>query len=482
MAQRGRKTSGLWSLEAYRRQTSKIVLIAQAVRAFAGMGSKQRPAQTRSPDWWWPPKIVGLGASVLYELVVGAGDSDSLITWLVLATGLLALAAFALPIQWGQGLHLIEEQASPAAAGREQARMSRRRRRLATASWTLLTLITLVLAIPLVFWDPGSLPEDRMRTVTRAWIALVMAWGIPTLVLAVQLWTQRKTLKAVALARTAAQERPRHARGARTHEDRARADEQTAVHDGQAGQRLGAVEESEPGPPVARSPLFRYRRGHRQLTIWPDGTLEEDAGERTRRVLLVDAQAVSVDYDGEPVIVGRDKAFAPRTQITVRDRSGEETMVWVRWGMPQSVIAQFQQIAGGFGATIVDLLPPPASPNPGIRPSWRTRLAGLGTWVSGVAAFIGSIVFVEFITGSDVASDETDPRLWGRGVRVQLPDRQRASDPAGPSDVLWPPRAGPGWPHRGGLDPPALGLPHRHRGFGRSRRGFGRSRIGLPAS
>jgi hypothetical protein len=376
------------------------------------MGSKQ-PAQTRSPDWWWPPRIVGLGALVLSEVVAGAGDSDSPMTWLVLATGLLAVAAVALPIQWGQGLHLFGEHASAAATGSERLRMSRRWRRLATVGWTLLTLTTLVLVLPLVFWGLGSLPEDRMRTVTLARIALVVAWGIPTLLLAGQLWTQRTTLKAVALERSAAQARPRHARGGHLGNDRAPADEQAVVHDGRGGQRSGGAEASEPGTLVAGSPLFRYRRGGRQLTVWPDGTLEEDAGGRTRRVSLVDALEVSVDYDGELVIVGRDKAFAPRTEITVGDRAGDRTTLWVRWGMPQSVIAQFQQIAGGFGATIVDLLPPPAAPTPGTRRSWRAKLANAATWVSGVAAFLGSTIFIEVITGSDVASDETDPRLWG---------------------------------------------------------------------
>jgi hypothetical protein len=129
-------------------------------------------------------------------------------------------------------------------------------------------------------------------------------------------------------------------------------------------------------------------------------------------VSLVEAEEVSVDYEGEPVIVGRDNAFAPRTVISVRDRSGTKIRVWVRWGMPQRVIAQFQQIAGGFGATIVDPLPPPLSPTPGARPSWRSRLAEVSTWVSGLAAFIGVFIFSEVIAGSGVTSDESDPRLW----------------------------------------------------------------------
>jgi hypothetical protein len=69
---------------------------------------------------------------------------------------------------------------------------------LASVGWMLLTLTTLVLAMPLVFWDLGSLPEDRTQAVTRAWTALVVAWGIPTLLLAVQVWSQRKTLRAAA--------------------------------------------------------------------------------------------------------------------------------------------------------------------------------------------------------------------------------------------------------------------------------------------
>lgn len=45
-------------------------------------------------------------------------------------------------------------------------------------------------------------------------------------------------------------------------------------------------------------PLFDYQREHRQLTVWPDGTLEAREGHQAKQVSLVGAEAISVDYQG----------------------------------------------------------------------------------------------------------------------------------------------------------------------------------------
>jgi hypothetical protein len=120
------------------------------------MGLKERRAQTRSPAWWWPPKIVAAGGLPGLTLLSPNGDNGfpDRIIWLLVATMLLAVLASLLPIEWGHGLHLLEDTASPAAS-RAQLRGSRVWRRSATIGWMLLTLVTLVLAIPLVVWDWG---------------------------------------------------------------------------------------------------------------------------------------------------------------------------------------------------------------------------------------------------------------------------------------------------------------------------------------
>lgn len=170
--------------------------------------------------------------------------------------------------------------------------------------------------------------------------------------------------------------------------------------------------EGERGPHDGVFPLFRYRGGRRQLTVWPDGTLEgQGTTRRTKRVSLVKAQQVSVAHQGGLVIVGRERAFAAQTTVRVHDRVGDTTVVWVRWGMPRSAVARFQQLAQGFGATVEDPLPTPAATEPATRPGWRARVAEASTWVSSIAAFIGLAV-LGIMLGSDVASDRTDPVLW----------------------------------------------------------------------
>ena len=73
------------------------------------------------------------------------------------------------------------------------------------------------------------------------------------------------------------------------------------------------------------APLFEYGRRRRRLTIWPDGTLEGTDGWGTKRISLVGAEAISVDYDGDdlPVLQGRKRVFAKQTVVTVRDRLGK---------------------------------------------------------------------------------------------------------------------------------------------------------------
>jgi hypothetical protein len=103
-------------------------------------------------------------------------------------------------------------------------------------------------------------------------------------------------------------------------------------------------------PAADASPLFQYeRRGRRQLVVWPDGTLEgKDTWGRTRRVSLVGAEAVEVEYDGDLVIQGSERVFAQQTQVEVRDRLGKTTVFSVSRGMPVSVKEQLERVAAGF--------------------------------------------------------------------------------------------------------------------------------------
>jgi hypothetical protein len=96
--------------------------------------------------------------------------------------------------------------------------------------------------------------------------------------------------------------------------------------------------------------LFDYQRGRRQLTVWPDGTLEARNGERTRQVSLVGAEEISVDYDGDeiPVLKFRRWVFAKQTVVTVRDRLGKTTHVAVQWAIPLKVKQQLEEVVAGF--------------------------------------------------------------------------------------------------------------------------------------
>jgi Septum formation len=98
------------------------------------------------------------------------------------------------------------------------------------------------------------------------------------------------------------------------------------------------------------APLFDYERGRRQLTVWPDGTLEARNGQRTRQVSLVGAEEISVDYDGDelPVLRVRGWVFAKQTVVTVRDRLGKTIQVSVQWAIPLKVKQELEEVVAGF--------------------------------------------------------------------------------------------------------------------------------------
>jgi hypothetical protein len=98
------------------------------------------------------------------------------------------------------------------------------------------------------------------------------------------------------------------------------------------------------------APLFDYQREHRQLTVWPDGTLEAREGRQTKQVSLVGAEAISVDYEGDdlPTIHFRRVLFAQQTTVTVRDRLGKTTQVSIRWATPLEAKQQLEEVVAGF--------------------------------------------------------------------------------------------------------------------------------------
>jgi Septum formation/Domain of unknown function (DUF4352) len=114
----------------------------------------------------------------------------------------------------------------------------------------------------------------------------------------------------------------------------------------------------EPDPREERrsgeAPLFEYGRGRRRLTVWPDGTLEGTDGWGTKRISLVGAEAISVDYDGDelPVVKARGRVFAKQTVVTVQDRLGKTTQVSVQWAMPLKIKQQLEEIVAGFTGTV----------------------------------------------------------------------------------------------------------------------------------
>jgi hypothetical protein len=97
-------------------------------------------------------------------------------------------------------------------------------------------------------------------------------------------------------------------------------------------------------------PLFDYQREHRQLTVWPDGTLEAREGHQTKQLSLVGAEAISVGYGGDdlPTIHFGRVLFAQETAVTVRDRLGKTTQVSIRWAIPLEAKQQLEEVVAGF--------------------------------------------------------------------------------------------------------------------------------------
>jgi hypothetical protein len=98
------------------------------------------------------------------------------------------------------------------------------------------------------------------------------------------------------------------------------------------------------------APLFNYGEEGRQLTVWPDGTLEAGEGRHTQQVSLVGAEAISVDYQGDdlPTIQFRRVVFAQQTAVTVRDRLGKTTQVSIRWSIPLKAKQELEEVVAGF--------------------------------------------------------------------------------------------------------------------------------------
>jgi hypothetical protein len=162
------------------------------------------------------------------------------------------------------------------------------------------------------------------------------------------------------------------------------------------------------------TPLFHYQRRHRQLTIWPNGTLQEEdlRGGTATRVSLIYALSVSVDYEGEITIVGREKVLARETHVVVWDRHGRKTAVALHWGMPLSVKRELERVAASFSPEVAASLATEASAAPRQVAAWRVRVATVSAWTSGLGAVAAGIIFTT-MTESGVESDQTDPRLWG---------------------------------------------------------------------
>ena len=96
--------------------------------------------------------------------------------------------------------------------------------------------------------------------------------------------------------------------------------------------------------------LFDYQREHRQLTVWPDGTLEAREGGQTKQLSLVGAEAISVGYGGDvlPTIHFGRVLFAQETAVMVRDRLGKTTQVSIRWAISLEAKQQLEEVVAGF--------------------------------------------------------------------------------------------------------------------------------------
>jgi hypothetical protein len=74
----------------------------------------------------------------------------------------------------------------------------------------------------------------------------------------------------------------------------------------------------------------------------------------TKRVSLVGAEAISVDYDGDavPVIKFRGRVFAQQTVVTVQDRLGKTTQVSVQWAIPLKFKQELEEVVAGFAGKV----------------------------------------------------------------------------------------------------------------------------------
>jgi F0F1-type ATP synthase membrane subunit c/vacuolar-type H+-ATPase subunit K len=396
--------------------------------SIGGMELDQQPTQSPGPAWWRPPKaIVWLGALLILSVGQSVDAWPSWSIWLALATALLMLLVMVQVA--GQ-----EESIGPIAAGRERLRAERRWRWWAIAGWMLLTVATALLAVRVLLWDWNLSGSPASAGVPPAaepgiWMVAAAAWTIPNLLLAPRSWRRlrlRTTKRRhgggwpeATPAKSAPAPGIEHGPGPVSDTDRPLATGSDAVS-GQSGNlshhRYEAGEDKHQTP-ASMTPLFRYQRRHRQLTIWPDGTLqEEDLRKKAEtRVSLIYALSVSVDYEGEITIVGREKVLARETRVVVWDRHGRKTVVALHWGMPISVKQELERVAASFSPSVAASLATEASAASRQVAGWRVKVATVSAWTSGLGGVAAGIVF-SVIADSGVESDQTDPRLWGAMV------------------------------------------------------------------
>jgi F0F1-type ATP synthase membrane subunit c/vacuolar-type H+-ATPase subunit K len=386
----------------------------------------QKPTQSPGPAWWRPPRaIVWLGALLILSVEQSVDALPDWTLWLDLATALLMLLVIAQVA--GQ-----EESIGPIAAGRERLRAERRWRRWAIAGWTLLTLATALLAVRILLWDLSGSPVTAGIPPAAApgtWMVATAAWMVPNLLLAPRSWRRLRLRTAqrrhgggwpeATPAKSAPAPGIEPGAGPVSDVDRPPATGPDAVSDqsGNLSHHRHEAGQDEHQTPASMTPLFRYRSRHRQLTIWPDGTLrEEDLRKKAEtRVSLIYALSMSVDYEGEITIVGREKVLARETRVVVWDRHGRKTVVALHWGMPLSVKQELERVAASFSPSVAASLATEASAAPRQGAGWRARVATVSAWTSGLGGVAAGIIF-SVIADSGVESDQTDPRLWGAMV------------------------------------------------------------------
>jgi F0F1-type ATP synthase membrane subunit c/vacuolar-type H+-ATPase subunit K len=347
--------------------------------------------------------------------------------WLGLATALLMLLVL------GQ-VAGEEESIGPIAAGRARLRAQRRWRRWAIAGWTLVTVATVLLAVRILLWDWNLSDSPTSSGIPRAaepgtWMVAAAVWTLPNLLLAPRSW-RRFRLRAAARdhggSRTEASSaksvpapriEPGPSPASDAHRSLATGPDAVSDQSGNLSHHRHEEGEDKHHTPTSMTPLFRYRRRHRQLTIWPDGTLQEEdlRGGTATRVSLIYALSVSVDYEGGITIVGREKVLARETHVVVWDRHGRKTAVALHWGMPLSVKRELERVAANFSAEVAASLATEAFAAPRQVAAWRAKVATVSAWTSGLGAVAAGIIFTT-ITESGVESDQTDPRLWGAMV------------------------------------------------------------------